>query len=94
MKEWVRLNRSLPCRDFFKTLNAKLRGHYNFYGVKGNFLSLKIFFKGSMNIAFKWLNRRGGKRRSFTRSGFADLLVRMKIELPRITERSRREATA
>jgi len=94
MKEWIRSNRSLPFRDFFKTLNAKLRGHYNFYGVKGNFLSLKVFFKGSMNIVFKWLNRRGGKRRSFTKAGFSDLLTRMKIELPRITERSRREATA
>lgn len=94
MKEWIRSNRSLPCRDFFKTLNAKLRGHYNFYGVKGNFLSLNLFFKVSMKAAFKWLNRRGGKRRSFTSAGFDELLGRMKIERPRITERGRREATA
>jgi RNA-directed DNA polymerase len=94
MKEWVRANRSLPCRDFFKTLNAKLRGHYNYYGVRGNYHSLEVFFKAAMRLAFKWLNRRGGKRSSFTIAGFDDLLDRMRMEWPRITEVSRRRITA
>jgi len=94
MKEWIRSSRSLPCRDFFKIVNAKLRGHYNYYGVKGNYLSLKHFFKVTLKTAFKWLNRRGGKRRSFTGTGFDELLVRMQIALPRITELGRRMVTA
>jgi hypothetical protein len=94
MKEWVRSSRSLPYRDFFKTLNAKLRGHYNYYGVRGNYLSLRVFFKEATWLAFKWLNRRGGKRSSFTGRKFDDLLDRMKIEWPRITEVSRRRVVA
>lgn len=27
--EWIKRNRSLPLEDIWKTVNAKLRGHYN-----------------------------------------------------------------
>jgi hypothetical protein len=42
-----------------------------------------------MACVFKWLNRRGGKRRSFTWATFAQIRERMRIEKPRITEVSR-----
>lgn len=90
MKEWIKSNRHLPGGEFFKTLNAKLVGHYNYYGMRGNFISLKIFFRVVRESAFKWLNRRGGKRKSFTWPQFDQILDRVKIKLPRITEVSRR----
>ena len=31
VKEWIRQNRHLPGSEFFKGLNSRLRGHYNYY---------------------------------------------------------------
>jgi group II intron reverse transcriptase/maturase len=90
IKEWIKSNRHLPGGEFFKTLNAKLVGHYNYYGVRGNFLSLKDFFKVAKESVYKWLNRRGGKRKSFTKPQFEQILERVKIALPHVTEVSRR----
>ena len=90
IKEWIRSNRHLPGGEFFRGLNAKLAGHYNYYGVRGNFISLKIFLKVALGSVFKWLNRRGGKRKSFNRPQFEQILDRVKIAWPRITEVSRR----
>jgi group II intron reverse transcriptase/maturase len=90
IKTWIRENRHLPGGEFFKGLNARLAGHYNYYGVRGNALSLKYFFEVAREYAFKWLNRRGGKRQSFTWEQFDRTLERVKIAWPRITEVPRR----
>jgi RNA-directed DNA polymerase len=90
IKAWIKSNRHLPGGEFFRGLNAKLVGHYNYYGVRGNFWSLKDFFKTVRESAYKWLNRRGGKRKSFTWEKFDQILERVKIAWPRITEVSRR----
>ena len=63
-------NRHLPGGEFFKRLNARLRGHYNYYGVRGNSAALYRFFKWAKACAFKWLNRRSWKRRSYTWAQF------------------------
>src|SRR5262245_2243326 len=36
LTEWIKQHRHLPGRAFFQRLNARLRGHYNYYGVRGN----------------------------------------------------------
>jgi hypothetical protein len=38
-------------------------------------------------FSFKWLNRRGGKRRSFTWAVFNRAIKRLGIAKPRITEK-------
>jgi hypothetical protein len=86
IREWIKLNRHLPGKEFFNRLNARLRGHYNYYGVPGNSLSLYRFFDWAMECTFKWLNRRGGKRKSFTWERFNAILELIKIARPRITE--------
>jgi len=86
---WIKSNRHLPGGGFYKGLNARLIGHYNYYGVKGNSLSLKLFFTIALKAAFKWLNRRGGKRKSFTWDRFNQILERVRVARPRITEVSR-----
>ena len=86
IKEWIRTNRHLLVREFFEGLNRRLRGHYNYYGVRGNSRSLYDFYDWAKQCAFKWLNRRGGKRRSFTWERFTQLLVLVQIAKPRITE--------
>jgi hypothetical protein len=94
IKEWIQLNRHMAGGEFFKSLNARLRGHYNYYGVQGNSISLNRFYRWAVACVFKWLNRRGGKRRSFVWDFFQDVLVRGKIAKPRITEVKRRRVYA
>ena len=88
MTEWIRLNRHTSKRWFFRTLNAKLQGHYNYYGVRGNSRSLWVFYDEVKQMCFKWLNRRS-QRRSYTWEAFKRLLAYIKIARPRITESKR-----
>lgn len=76
---------NLPGKEFFRGVNIRLRGHYNYYGVYGNILSLYRFVRWVRICAFKWLNRRGGKRKSFTWEKFATILESVMAK-PRITE--------
>ena len=89
IKEWIRKSRHLPGREFFKGLNIRLRGHYNYYGIKYNYQSLKRFYKWVIDCTFKWLNRRGGKRNSFTKETLERILLLVGIARPRITEVNR-----
>ena len=75
-------------KQLFASLNLKLRGYYNCYGVSGNSDRLKEFFNEGMGTLWKWLNRRS-QRRSYTRSGFDDLLNHFHVPRPQILRRSR-----
>src|SRR5207247_10323740 len=86
LTEWIKLHRHLPGREFFQRLNARLRGHYNYYGVRGNSRSLNRFFHWAMDWTFKWLNRRGGKQSSYRLERFPHVLNRVKIARRRIPE--------
>ena len=60
--KWLRSMRTNPLKDTWTTLAAKLIGHYNYYGVSGNFDSTKIYYEQTRALAYKWLNRRSQKR--------------------------------
>jgi len=83
---WVKENRHLQLRELFTILNSKLRGYYNYYGVRGNYQRLNLFFYLAVNILFKWLNRRS-QRKSFTWATFQVILNYYKIQRPRIVEK-------
>jgi group II intron reverse transcriptase/maturase len=85
--DWIKSHRHLPGREFVKGLNRRLVGHYNYYGLRGNSRDLWRFFQTAVACAFKWLNRRGGKRKSFTWTVFNRALQKLGIAKPRITEK-------
>jgi group II intron reverse transcriptase/maturase len=82
---WCREIRSIGIRQTLKTLNAKLRGYYNYYGVIGNYESLNKYFRQTMRLLKKWLNRRSQKK-SYNSKRFWAMMDRHRIERPRITE--------
>jgi len=82
IKEWVKLNRHLPGQEFIAGLNRRLLGHYNYYGLRGNSRPLWRFYQWAIECSFKWLDRRGGKRRSFTWKAFTQALKRLGVERP------------
>ena len=67
----------------FAKLNAKLRGYYQYYGIRGNFESLADFYHHMRRLLFRTLNRRS-QRRSYNWKGFAELIKVFKLERPRI----------
>jgi RNA-directed DNA polymerase len=83
---WGRETCRSRVREVFRALNVKLRGYYRYYGVHGNSPSLQQFFHHAMRILFKWLNRRS-QRRSYTWTGFAELLRHFRVEQPRLVGR-------
>jgi RNA-directed DNA polymerase len=76
---------ALAWRRIFERLNARLRGHYNYYGVRGNSHSLYRFYTWAINCAFKWLNRRSW-RRSYTWEQFGRVIEFVSLARPCITE--------
>lgn len=84
--EWCRKNRHRRLREQFLRLNAKLRGYYNYYGVRGNYESLNEFFQLVQRLHLKWLNRRS-QRQSYTWVGYRVLKQHFALERPRINAR-------
>jgi group II intron reverse transcriptase/maturase len=58
VKEWCRTFRHLPWKAQHEALSAKLRGHYGYYGITGNYERLKRFHEAVTRLWRKWLGRR------------------------------------
>jgi group II intron reverse transcriptase/maturase len=84
IKAWIKKSRHISKRDFVRGLNRRLTGHYNYFGVIGNGRSINRFYLWAMECTFKWLNRRGGKRKSFTQETFWRAVDRGLFRKPRI----------
>ena len=85
VSRWCREHRNYPVREIFRELNAKLRGYYNYYGIIGNYASLREFFYHVKRILLKWLNRRS-ERKSYNWDGFNELMKHFGLLKPRIME--------
>jgi RNA-directed DNA polymerase len=81
--EWCKKNRHRRVGEQFKLLNAKLRGYYNYYGVRGNFDSLNEFYQLVQQLHLKWLNRRS-QRQSYNWAGYRMLKQHFALARPRI----------
>ncbi len=84
IKDWIKENRHLKGIKFIKALNRRLQGHYNYYSIVGNLRSLWSFYIWSIKCSFKWLNRRGGKRKSFTWVAFSKAIKRLGLVKPKL----------
>ena len=68
--QWVKKNRArMSTAELWEATNAKLRGHYNAFGVYCNRPRLYTYYYQVVGLLFKWLNRRSQKR-SYTWAGF------------------------
>jgi len=63
ISRFIKLNRHMKLRDLIAAINIKLRGHYSYYGITFNYYSLSRFRFEVVRSLYKWLNRRGGKRK-------------------------------
>ncbi len=65
IQDWCRRNRHWKMREQHRMLCQKLRGHYAYYGVTGNYRALSRFWHEVHRIWHKWLSRRS--QRSYIR---------------------------
>jgi group II intron reverse transcriptase/maturase len=82
-KVWFIENCGLPKKTLFGKLNRKLRGYYNYYGVRGNYQSLNSLVYRIWQLLYKWLNRRS-QRKSYNVTGFKELVKDFGIAKPKI----------
>jgi group II intron reverse transcriptase/maturase len=81
---WCQQHRHDPVKEQWKILNAKLRGHYQYYGRPTNYRSLWAFYRVVRRVWRKWLNRRT-RGKTVNWSVFAQILSRFPLLPPGIT---------
>jgi len=84
LNAWLKGTRNLlPTKEWWPILAAKLRGHYQYYGISGNMPSLQRFRHLALGMALKWLNR-CSQCRSFNWSSFHRYLEHYPLPAARI----------
>lgn len=61
INEWCAKSRHQPIVEQYRTLTSKLRGHYQYYGVRGNYKMLEVAYEHTEAVWKRWLGRRNSK---------------------------------
>ena len=83
ISQWCQRHRHDPVVEQCAALNARLRGHYQYYGRPTNYRSLWQFYRNVRRIWKKWLNRRT-RGKTFRWTDFDALLARHPLLRPYI----------
>jgi len=75
--------RHRPIKEQHQTLSQKLQGHYNYYGLTGNYALLDQVKQIVVRTWRKWLDRRGWRAR-FGWDALMELLGRLPLPAPRV----------
>jgi group II intron reverse transcriptase/maturase len=86
VKKWIRENMHTNIKVLIDKLNRKLRGHYNYYGIIGNYKAMHGFREYVLDRLKATLNRRGAKK-DMTDETFRKLLRAYPVVQPRIVHR-------
>ena len=84
VSQWCRRHRHDPVEAQRRTLNAKLRGHYQYFGRPTNYHRLWQFYRGVRRAWHKWLNRRT-RGKGLRWGAYQELLDRHPLLRPYIT---------
>jgi RNA-directed DNA polymerase len=87
MKEswtWCREHRHDPLQEQYRTLCAKLRGYYQYYGIRGNFKMLEVVFEHLERAWHYWLSTRSHKGRINWQKFEGSLRQHLPLPTPRI----------
>jgi len=84
--DWCRRHRHLPVKEQHTALTRRIQGHFNYFGISGNFRSLLLFVDEAKWVWYKWLRRRS-QQPHLTWEKFGELLQRLPLPRPRIKVR-------
>lgn len=83
-KEWLKKMRcQVKLKELLPILKSKLIGHYNYFGISGNYRCLKQFYTMIFWLLFKWINRRSQKK-SMSFEIYSNYLQHNPLPMPRI----------
>jgi group II intron reverse transcriptase/maturase len=86
VKKWLWDNMHTPIKLLIAGLNRKLLGHYNYYGIIGNYEAMVGFRRYALDRLKAVLNRRGA-RKKMTEEKFWKLIDKFPVTMPRIVHR-------
>lgn len=84
--EFIKRFRHMKTSELIDLLTVKLRGHYNYFGAIGNFYGLYSVYKHVVELLYKWLNRRSG-RKSMTWAKLKKLIEYRSLAFPECKQR-------
>jgi len=84
MNLWLKAIRNrVKTREWWKIVSVKIRGHFEYYGISGNYAAIKDFYQLALRLIFKWINRRSQKK-SMNWKQFIKYLKYYPLPLPKI----------
>ena len=84
MNIWLkRVRNMIPLKVWWRIFTRKLRGHYAYFGVSGNFRSLRRVQWHAERLLFKWVNGRSQKK-SMSWEQFQQYLLLNPLPRPKI----------
>jgi len=84
--DWCRRHRHLPVKAQHAALTRRIRGHFNYFGISGNFRSLLLLVEQAKRAWYKWLRRRS-QHAHLNWERYGALLKRFPLPRPRIAVR-------
>ena len=63
IQQWCRFNRHKPLPELLTALSRKVRGHYAYFGIRGNSAAISRFRYVVEYVWIKWLRRRSHRHR-------------------------------
>jgi RNA-directed DNA polymerase len=85
MNEWLKKVRNeVETKEWWKTLKQKLSGHYQYFGVSENIKGITRYYKTTIFLTRKWLNRRS-QRGAMSWEKFYNYIKLYALPKPRIT---------
>jgi len=81
---WCRTNRHEPLTEQYRTLCAKLRGYYQYHGIRGNIKALAAVFEHTRRAWRYWLSRRSHKGHLTWHTYEASVRHKLPLPKPRI----------
>ena len=83
LTDTCRHNRHSRLKEQYRLLCSKLRGLYQYYGIRGNSKSLAAMYNQALLLWYKWLNRRS-QHNSYIMEGYKMLLQHFPLPKPQI----------
>jgi len=84
MNGWLKAVRNaVKTKVWWRIVSAKLRGHFEYYGISGNYTAIKDFYQLALRLIFKWINRRSQKK-NMNWKQFINYLKYYPLPLPKI----------
>jgi group II intron reverse transcriptase/maturase len=83
INEWCRENRHMDVKEQYRKLCQKLKGHYQYYGVRSNYRSLGMVYDHARKLWRKWLSRRSQKA-YLNWEKFEIIQTKFSLPMPRI----------